>query len=96
MLDFYDGTKYRIDNPNYHAPNKFNHFEKTLVGTFTVENGNDGLSCSIFETRTPSQFYELVLENGFSFKTGSGQDMGELLFKIAEQISCGMLGIYKD
>jgi hypothetical protein len=75
----------------YHPPEVFEHGRETLVAEITASN-EDARAVRIFEVRLPTAFYA-VESDGFRVATGSGNDIGRLVSRIALAISCGELRI---
>lgn len=95
-----------IFGSRYIPPDVFLHGEWHLVARFEKhEADGDGAVVEIDESRLPARFFRLrIVQSGNSvgeqhftgacIKTGSGDEVGQLLVAIAEQISNGMIGIY--
>lgn len=106
MSDFLDWM-YETDDsdraldPAYNAPRKMPYGEWIEVAEF--KGKGDGQDCKVFESRMPARFYKVTAYDtpnsvgkvnvGFSLSTGSGTEMGKLIFAIARAISEGMLGL---
>ena len=66
----------------------------------------DGSECVIFECRLPARFYKLEIlpgttsvgerKAGWSITTGSGDEMGELIVRIAKAVTEGMIGFHPE
>lgn len=94
--------KYSIQclGEKYKPPTKFVHSKEVLVATIRGEG--DGQTVRIYESRLPARFFRIEVlagknsvgepKSGFSFTTGSGEEMGELAGQMAKAIASGMLG----
>lgn len=91
-----------IFGANYTPPEKFAHGEWVTVARFEKEPGGDGQPVEIDECRMPARFFRLrALDStnsvgdpkpGFSLSTGSGDEMGRLMARLATEIAAGMVG----
>lgn len=91
----------------FKPPDVFVHGKWHLIAEIPkIETDGDGQACRIYECRLPSRFFKLeVLQGpnsagetnaGFCLTTGSGDEMGELIAKIALAIAQGMIGLCKE
>jgi hypothetical protein len=106
-MNFYDPRDYRalaIYEPvsKWLCPpgRDLKHFEWELMVNIPKQ-GSDGRSCKIYEMRCPSRFFKLVAETSSNRKgepkvawemsSGSGDEMGALIVRLALAVSEGML-----
>lgn len=81
----------------YKPPAVFNPFESYPVAT--LEGSGDGGPVTVYESRCPANFYEVVAEPrfvggpGFVVSTGSGPDMRKLAADLARALASGMINI---
>lgn len=88
-------------DPDYNAPDKFPYGDWVKIAEFKGEG--DGQDCKVYECRMPARFYKVEafdtpnsvgkINKGFALSTGSGTEMGKLIFAIARAISEGMIGL---
>lgn len=104
----YSGDRYKkiLSGYSYDPPEQFEHSKDELVATIRADEGSDGQDVEIYECRLPAVFWKMrvlptpnsvgEMQEGFMMTTGSGVDMGVLIFEIAQEIADGMLGLYKE
>ena len=85
---------------HYRPEEGFDHGAWTQIADIPAES--DGLPCKVYETRMPARFFKLVVGTGLDFRgrprggvtisTGSGDEMGEFIGKLAVLVAEGMIG----
>lgn len=94
----------RLFGDKYQPPDIFPHGDWARVAVFEKDPDNgDGSPCEIWESRYPAQFFQLRVaastnsvgepKEPFTLSTGSGTEMGKLIFAIADAVSQGMIGL---
>jgi hypothetical protein len=89
-----DGSIFGRD---YTPPSQFTHAAWHVV-VMLPKTSTDGLDIEIEECRMPARFFRLRARQtdetpAVTIHTGSGDEIGALLYRIAQQMAAGMLGV---
>jgi hypothetical protein len=103
-LYYPDDRDRAIFGESYDPPEKFTHGGwHQVVGIPKEYPDSDGQAVAIDECRMPTRFFRLRMLPGvnsigvpyrtdITLSTGSGDDMGRILFELGKQIAAGMIG----
>lgn len=106
-LDFmYNGNDPRdkriFEGLNYEGPKVFSHGDWHTVAKLEADAESDGQNCEIQECRLPARFFRLLVhptpnsvgktQEGWILSTGSGDEGGAAIVRVAKLVVQGMIG----